>query len=103
MKLLLLVALLLPVWLAAQNRYEVVIDEIMADPSPVIGLPDNEWVELKNTSANPINLQGWRIGDAGGKSGPMPGYILQPDSFVIVCTGSAASAMSAYALMMPNA
>ncbi len=96
MKSLLLVTLLLPVWLVAQNRYDVVIDEIMADPSPAIGLPDNEWVELKNTSPIPINLQGWRLGDAGGQSGPMPNYILQADSFVIVCTGSAAAALSAF-------
>lgn len=96
MKSLLLVTLLLPVWLAAQNRYDVVIDEIMADPSPPITLPENEWVELKNTSTIPINLQGWRIGDAGGQSGPMPDYTLQPDSFVIVCTGSAAAALSPF-------
>ena len=68
----------------------------MADPTPQIGLPSNEWIELKNVSANPINLQNWRIGDATGQSGPMPNFILQPDSFVIVCTGSAVAAMQAY-------
>jgi hypothetical protein len=68
----------------------------MADPTPQISLPSNEWIELKNVSANPINLQNWRIGDATGQSGPMPNFILQPDSFVIVCTGSAVTTMQGY-------
>src|SRR6186713_2036407 len=85
-----------PLYLFAQNRYDVVIDEIMADPTPQISLPSNEWIELKNVSANPVNLQNWRIGDAAGQSGPMPNFILQPDSFVIVCTGSAVATMKAY-------
>jgi hypothetical protein len=82
--------------LSAQNRYDVVIDEIMADPSPQIGLPNNEWIELKNISTSPVNLQGWRIGDSGGQSGPMPNFILAPNSFVIVCTGSAVAALSVF-------
>ncbi|MBK9382956.1 MAG: lamin tail domain-containing protein [Chitinophagaceae bacterium] len=90
------VLLLTPVCLLSQNRYDIVIDEIMADPSPQVGLPSNEWIELKNTSAAPVNLQNWRIGDTGGLSGPMPNFTLQPDSFVIVCTGSAVAAMSAF-------
>ena len=93
---LLVVLLLTPVCLLSQNRYDIVIDEIMADPSPQVGLPSNEWIELKNTTAAPVNLQNWRIGDAGGQSGPMPNFTLQPDSFVIVCTGSAVAAMSAF-------
>ena len=92
----LLVLLLLPLYSLAQNRYDVVIDEIMADPTPQISLPSNEWIELKNVSANPINLQNWRIGDATSQSGQMPNFILQPDSFVIICTGSAVAAMQAY-------
>lgn len=95
-KLLLLSLVLLPKALVAQNQYDVVIDEIMADPTPMIGLPNNEWLELKNTTALPINLQNWRIGDLTGQSGPMPVFTLQPDSFVIVCTGSAVAAMSAF-------
>jgi len=78
------------------NRYDVVIDEIMADPTPQVALPNNEWIELKNTSSTPFNLSGWRIGDASGQSGPMPSFVLQPDSFVIICTASAAAAMSTY-------
>ena len=93
---LILIILLLPACIQAQNRYDVVIDEIMADPTPIIGLPNNEWLELKNTTTTVINLQNWRIGDATGQSGPMPGFILQPDSFVIICTGSAVAAMSAF-------
>jgi hypothetical protein len=92
----LLFFILLPFYALSQNRYDVVIDEIMADPTPQVGLPNNEWIELKNTTASPINLLGWRISDATGQSGPMPNFTLQPDSFVIVCTGSAVAAMSAF-------
>ena len=92
-----LLILCLPFLVFSQNRYDVVIDEIMADPTPQVGLPNNEWLELRNTSASSINLQGWRIGDATGQSGPMPDFILQADSFVIVCPGSAVTSMSAFA------
>jgi Lamin Tail Domain len=95
-KFLLLVGVLLPLCLFSQNQYDVVIDELMADPTPRIGLPDNEWLELKNTTTVAINLQNWRIGDATGQSGPMPNFTLQPDSFIIVCTGSAVAAMSVF-------
>ncbi len=88
--------LCLPFLVFSQNRYDVVIDEILPDPTPQVGLPNNEWIELKNTTASPINLQGWRIGDAAGQSGAMPNFTLQPDSFVIVCTSGAVPAMSAF-------
>lgn len=78
------------------SRYDIVIDELMADPTPQIGLPNNEWLELKNISSVAINLQGFRVSDLTGTSGAMPNYLLKPDSFVIVCTGSAVAAMSAF-------
>ncbi len=77
-------------------QYDVVIDELMADPTPVIALTTNEWLELKNTSAFPINLLNWKLGKSTGESGPMPSYILPAGGYVIVCTGSAVAAMSAY-------
>lgn len=78
------------------QRYDIVIDELMADPTPQVGLPNNEWIELKNTTAFPINLQGWRLSDATGTSGILPNFILLPDNYVIICTGSAIAAMSAF-------
>ena len=78
------------------QQYDVVIDEIMTDPTPQVGLPDNEWIELRNTSAFRINLQGWTLSDLTGQTGAMPDFILQPDSFVIVCTGSAVAALTPF-------
>jgi hypothetical protein len=78
------------------NRFDIVINELMIDPSPQVSLPNNEWIELKNTRSTAFNLTGFRIGDAGGQSGPMPNYILQPDSMVIVCSASSLAAMSIY-------
>lgn len=92
----LLLIMLLSLSVKAQNRYDVVIDELMADPSPQVGLPNNEWIELRNITAAPVSLLGWRISDATGSSGPMPNYLLKPDSIVIVCSNSAMTTMSAY-------
>lgn len=75
------------------QQYDVVIDEIMADPSPQVGLPNNEWMELRNTSSFAINLQGWRVSNL---SGPMPSFILQPDSFVIISSGLAVPVLTQY-------
>jgi hypothetical protein len=94
-KSILLLFMLTPVCLHSQNRYDVVISEIMADPSPAIGLPNYEWIELKNKSGSVLNLQHWRIGDATGISGPLPAVQLQPDSFLIVCSGTALASLSA--------
>jgi hypothetical protein len=93
---LILLTFLIPFFSFSQNRYDVIIDEFMADPSPQVGLPNNEWIELKNITARPIDLQGWRVSDASGQSGSFPHFILQPDSFVIVGTGSAVATMSAF-------
>jgi hypothetical protein len=80
----------------AQNRYDLVITEIMSDPTPQINLPNFEWIEIKNTSAAPINLQNWRVGDGNGVSGALPNFVLQPDSFAIICGTTAAATMQQY-------
>ncbi len=76
--------------------FDIVIDELMADPTPLVGLPDAEWLELRNTTAFDIDLLNWRLGKATGESGPMPAYTLKPDSFIIICTSSAVADLSAF-------
>ena len=78
------------------QQYDVVIDEIMSDPTPQVALPNNEWIELRNTSTSAINLQDFKISDRTSVSGPMPHFILKPDSFVIVCSSSAVAAMAPF-------
>jgi hypothetical protein len=82
--------------LRSQNRYDIVIDEIMADPTPQVGLPAVEWLELRNTCPLPINLQNWRIGDAAGQSGNLPAYILRPDSVVMICSSGSLAQLTRY-------
>lgn len=41
--------------------YDVVISEIMADPSPTAGLPEEEYLELFNASAFPVHMDQWML------------------------------------------
>jgi hypothetical protein len=72
------------------SRFNVLITEVFPDPTPVIGLPQSEFIELKNVSATPFNLKDWRISDGNSSSSIPVNFILQPDSVVILCTSSAA-------------
>ena len=73
--------------------FDIIIDEIMADPSPSIGLPEKEWLEIKNTSPFDINLSGWTIAKNNESSSPLPAYILQPDSMIVLCSTGSYSAI----------
>jgi hypothetical protein len=80
----------------SQNRFEVLITEIFADPSPPVGLPNYEWIEIKNVSASPVSLSGWRLSDAGSQSGAFPNYNLAPDSSLVICSSTALPHLAAY-------
>lgn len=62
---------------------DVIINEIMADPTPALNLPEYEYVELLNTSQFPINLQGWKL-KVNNTVRVLPSYNLMPDSFVVI-------------------
>ena len=80
---------------AQTARYSVVINEILADPSPVVGLPNTEFIELKNISNQPVQLAKWRIDNGNTSALVNTSYLLQPDSMVILCSKTQTAAFNA--------
>ena len=78
---------------------DIQINEIMADPTPVVGLPDQEFIELYNATTFPINLNGWTITD-GSSIGNLSSFDLQPDSFLILSSTGNAALFSSYGNVM---
>ena len=79
---------------------DVVMNEIFADPSPIIGLPDGEFVEIYNTSTTKIfDLANWQITD-GSSTSTFPSYTLMPDSYVILYSSSTSGDFSVYSNKM---
>jgi len=74
---------------------DVVINEIMADPSPVVGLPEWEYVELFNTTALSIDLNDWVL-TIGTTSKTLPPVRIDPLGYLILCKDDAVSELSEY-------
>jgi len=63
---------------------DVVINELMVDPNPPVGLPDAEYIELFNATANKFfDLAGWRI-TTNSTSATLPNYALGPGQYVLL-------------------
>ncbi len=77
------------VWLpvVGAGYRDVIINEFMSDPSPVVGLPNTEFVELHNRTANNFSLSGWKLTD-GSSTGTIPAYIIPAGGYVILCANS---------------
>ncbi|MFI5153529.1 MAG: lamin tail domain-containing protein [Chitinophagales bacterium] len=71
--------------------HDILIDEILPDPTPPQGLPNSEFIELKNVSSTRYHLINWKIQDAAGSASIKTDFILEPDSFVVICASSSVS------------
>jgi len=70
----------------------IVINEIMADPTPVVGLPDTEWIELYNKGNFPVRLKDWKIA-VGVNFKLLPDSVIPADQYAILCSAIAAPEM----------
>lgn len=69
---------------AISMRYrDVVITELMADPSPPIGLPDAEFVELYNRTERAIDLSEWTLSDPTTEAS-IPKITIPPASYLVI-------------------
>ena len=76
----------------SQTPYRaIVVNEIFADPTPAIGLPEAEFVELLNISDKTIN-----IGDFELSGGSVVDFALAPNSTIILAPSASASQYDAF-------
>jgi len=79
---------------------DLIISEIMADPSPPIFLPDAEYIEIFNRSTKKISLMGCTLSD-GSSDAELPDSIMYPGEYRIVCKLSDAQYFSKYGKIIP--
>lgn len=65
------------------KRHDIVINEIMADPSPAVQLPPYEFVEIKNCCGHSVNLVGWKL-KFGSTVRQLPDMLLPAEGFAVI-------------------
>ncbi|MCX8112813.1 MAG: lamin tail domain-containing protein [Bacteroidia bacterium] len=71
---------------------DVIFSEIMAKPTPMVGLPPHEYVEIHNRSSKWISLGGWQFCD-GSRCALLPERVLGPGDYLVLTTVNGASAL----------
>jgi hypothetical protein len=69
------------------GRDDLVITEIMADPSPPVYLRESEYIELYNRCPFPVNLDSFIL-QTGKKDWQFPEYVLNPGAYLVVTNGT---------------
>lgn len=63
--------------------FDVVINEIMADPDPPRGLPEFEYIELFNTTSSYLRMNQWKL-TIGSSEKQLPDIIIEPYEYIII-------------------
>ena len=78
------------------NRFDLLINEIMSNPNPPVGLPSVEWLELYNRSNKVINLEGYTLRDNSSTFATLPFYLLRPGEYLLIAGTAAAAQMQGF-------
>ncbi len=63
---------------------DIIISELLPDPTPSVGLPEGEFIELYNRSNKVIQLSSLSF-SSGGSPEPLPEGLLLPGSYLTLC------------------
>ncbi|HZV69063.1 MAG TPA: Ig-like domain-containing protein [Saprospiraceae bacterium] len=75
--------------------FDLLITEIMADPTPIIGLPDAEYLEIYNASHEVFNLGDNSI-RVGTTEKVLPDSLIHPGEYVILTDDANIASLSAF-------
>ena len=66
------------------EKNDVIITELMSDPSPTVNLPESEYIELYNPTNKIINMQGATLTN-GTTTARFTNLIILPKTYVLLC------------------
>lgn len=91
------------------SPWDIVINEIMADPDPPLGLPGHEYIELFNTTDRFLRMAGWTM-IIGGTALVLPETEVAPYEYLLLVDSEEALIFSLFAktcllsgMNLPNA
>ena len=79
---------------------DIVINEIMANPSSPVRLPEYEYVELYNRSGKDIEMDGWTF-TYGNTTRSIPSCLFPAGGYLLLAHSAAVSDLSAYGTALP--
>jgi len=77
------------------STFDLIISEIMADPTPSAGLPEVEWFEIFNRANKTFDLAQIRLTDATSAPIVFPSYFMTPGQYLAICATANAPALQA--------
>ncbi len=75
--------------------FDVQINEIMANPTPLVGLPDAEYIELHNRTNYDIDLTNWTL-TIGTSTDVFPPSKILANDYLILCTTTNQALLQTY-------
>ena len=80
--------------------HNLLITEIMADPSPVVGLPEAEYLEIYNPTERVLSTHGLRLSDRTSTA-VLPATVLAPHEYVILCAKADQKELATFGRVLP--
>lgn len=79
--------------------YDIIFNEIMADPTPVVELPEAEYIEIYNRSNHYIELEKWVL-FVRNTDFVLPQQLIAPGEYLIICDDEFAELFKAYGTVL---
>ncbi|MBS9767368.1 MAG: lamin tail domain-containing protein [Flavobacteriaceae bacterium] len=77
------------------QKGDIVLNELMLDPTPKVELPDYEYIELYNSTDKPFILTNWKI-SVGTTEKTLPTDTILPKEYLVICSEKAMKPLSKY-------